>query len=215
MTRRFVLPAVLALGCLLGGALACSSPDPGYLEFAERRGTVDPTSTSTSSGGSSSSGGKPDAGATADAGAAGGDLIFGTTTFAYQSPGVTANGEDPAHGGNIEGKDCLLSGCHGTGATKPFLFGGTVYNAASSGQTVAQAEVRLVDVAGKEIATAYTDPNGNFWFDKGALTVPANGKVGARTATKAARMTTALGTAGGGCNAATGCHGGTMRVYVN
>lgn len=213
MTRRFVLPAVLAFGCLLGGVLACSSPDPGYLEFAERRGTLDPAAvpSSTSNPGSS---GSPDAGGTVDAGGPAGDAVFGTTTFAYQNPGQAANNADGAHGGTVEGKDCVVAGCHGNGG-KPWLFGGTVYNAATAGQTVAQAEVRIVDPTGKEVAKAYTDANGNFWFDKGALTIPANSKVGVRTATKVARMATPLGATGGGCNNAAGCHGTTMRVYVN
>jgi hypothetical protein len=213
MTRRFVLPAVLALGCLLGGVLACSAPDPGYLEFAERRGTVDPSSSSGPPSGSPDAG-TPDAGGTVDAGTDAGDAVFGTTPFAYQNPGVVANGQDTLHAGNVEGKDCVVSGCHGTGSGKAWLFGGTVYNAASNGQTVAQAEVRVVDAAGKEIAKAYTDPNGNFWFDKGALAIPPDSKVGVRTATKVARMATPLGATGGGCNNA-GCHGTTMRVYVN
>lgn len=217
MNPRFVLPAVLGLGCALGALLACSGPDPGYLEFAERRSTVDPGPSSSSSSGTSS-GGTPDASAPLDAGvtdAGAGDPVFGTTTFAYVNPGLNANGQDGAHAGTVEGKDCVVAGCHGNGTGKPWLFGGTVYNAATGGQTVAQAEVRVVDPTGKEIAKAYTDANGNFWIDRGALTIPAGARVGVRTATALRRMATTLAAGPSGCNNATGCHGGMMRVYVN
>lgn len=220
MNPRFVLPAVLGLGCALGALLACSGPDPGFLEFAERRTTIDP-GPSSGAPSPSSSAAVPDASAPVDAGrtdAGAADPVFGTTTFAYTNPGVTANGANAAHAGTVEGKDCVVAGCHGNGSADPWLFGGTVYNAAQGGQTVAQAEVRVVDATGTEVAKAYTDANGNFWFQKGALNMPVGGRVGVRTATAVKRMATPLQAAqpgaGGGCNNA-GCHGATMRVYVN
>ena len=210
---------VLGIGCAAAAALACSGPDPGEITFAEKRGSLDPgAGTGSSSGSTSSSSGSsgsasPDAGGSSSGAA--GDPIFGTTAFAYANPGQNANGADGAHAGTVEGKDCVVAGCHGNGG-KQWLFGGTVYTAATGGQTMAQAEVKVVDGANKEIAKAYTDANGNFWFDKGALTIPAGSKVGVRTAAKVMRMATTLGPTGGGCNNAAGCHAkNAMQIYVN
>ncbi len=219
MDHRFLVVAVLGLGCAGAAALACSGPDPGSITFAERRAGFE--STPGGSSNSSTSGGA-DGGATPDAGGSSSgttnDPIFGTTPFAYQNPGQNANGANAAHQGTVEGKDCYMSGCHGpTGAVGPqWLIGGTVYADATGNTTIAQAEVKVVDGTGKEIAKAYTDANGNFWMDKGAATLPAGSKVGVRTATKSKAMATTLAAGQGNCNNATGCHTkGTMQIYVN
>ena len=221
MMSRFrsfdVFGVVLGIGCAAAAALACSGPDPGEITFAEKRGAFD---TGSSSGTSGSTGTDAGSGGGDAGGSSGGpaDPVFGTTAFAYANPGQTANGAAMQHAGTVEGKNCFDTGCHGaTGAAGPqWLIGGTVYTAATGGQTVAQAEVRVVDGTGKELAKAYTDANGNFWLPKGAADLPAGSKVGVRTATKVQRMATTIGGAnGGGCNA-TGCHvKNTMQVYVN
>jgi len=201
---------VLLLGTtLLSGGLAalpaCTSPDPGSITFAERPG-----------GGTSESSSTPPP--PAEAGAPLGDPIFGTTLLAWESPGVAANNANADHQNTVEGKDCMVAGCHLDG-NRPWLFGGTVYTTAQGGTTVARAEVRVVGPDGAEVARAYTDANGNFWVAKGNKTIPANSKVGVRAegvvGTKT--MATPLEPSHGACSSvATNCHGtaGTGRVYI-
>jgi hypothetical protein len=209
---------VLLIGAVLGaGALAstpaCSGPDPGAITFSERPSEASGTSSSgtTSSGGSSSSSGA-DSGGTSD-------TIFGTTPFAYQDPGVEANTANTAHGGTVEGRNCTDgSACHGDGSPKPWVFGGTVYSAATNGTTVPKAEIKVVGPDGADIGTTYTDKNGNFWFEKPGTTIPAGSKVGVRKEGGTPRaMATLLQPADSGCSAnRANCHGtaGTGKVFA-
>jgi hypothetical protein len=133
--------------------------------------------------------------------------FFKNEPFAYQDPGLTANNANAAHGGTVEGKDCIVAGCHLDGGKK-WLFGGTVYNAPKNGQTVARAEVRIVGPDGTEIGRAYTDANGNFWLEAGAKTIPAGSKVGVRVEGGGMLMATPISNADGGCSGArANCHG--------
>jgi hypothetical protein len=216
MDHRFVLLAVLGLGCVSVATLSCSGPDPGTIVFAERAGPLQASPTpGTSSGGGGDGGtvGPTDGGGSSSGGP---DPIFGTTAFAYQNPGIAANGQNAAHLGTVVGKNCVMATCHAPGEPKVWLIGGTVFDGPTSNTTVAQAEVRVVDPTGKELAKAYTDPNGNFWLEKGALpNLPNNAMVGVRTATAVQRMGTALTGPTVGCNNAAGCHGDTnMKLWV-
>lgn len=215
-------PFFLLFGLLVGGAaaLACSGPDPGALTFQERSRADQGSSGGTASfdGGGSGEGGTSSGGT--DGGSSGGpvDPVFGTTAFAAGTAPQQANMAGGAnHNGNVEGKNCVSMGCHGGGSSAPlWAFGGTVYAAANGGATVAGAEVRVTDAAGNEFGHAYTDNNGNFWFEKVAGDIPANARVGVRDATKKNVMSgTVSGVTGGDCNAS-GCHGNTaMRVFLN
>ena len=148
------------------------------------------------------------------------DPIFGTTPFAYQDPGVKAN-EVASHGGSVEGRNCADTGCHVTGgaaAGKLWVFAGTVYSTAQGGAVVPKAEVRVVGPDGTEVGSAYTDENGNFWFEKDGATIPANSKVGVRReGGKPMQMATLLQPDDRGCSAnRANCHGtaATGRVYA-
>ncbi|MBX3261994.1 MAG: hypothetical protein KF782_20085 [Labilithrix sp.] len=133
-------------------------------------------------------------------------------------PGVAANDANPAHGGSVEGKDCIVAGCHLEGG-RPWVFGGTVYNAAQGDQVVTKAEIRIVGPNGAEVGTTYTDANGNFWLEKEGTTIPAGSKVGVRRegGAEPKYMATPLQPTDRGCSATrANCHGtdGTGRVYV-
>ncbi len=212
MDHRFVLLAVLALGCTSVAAVSCSAPDPGAITFAERVGApLQPSGPGGSTSSSGDGGGPaPDGGASSGAP----DPVFGTTAFAYQNPGLVANGANVAHAGTVVGKNCVQASCHAPGSPKVWLIGGTVFDGPASTTTVAQAEVRVVDATGRELAKAYTDPNGNFWLEKGALPdIPANAKAGVRTATAVQRMGAGITGPTVGCNN-TGCHVDGNKLWV-
>lgn len=206
--------AVLGAGALASSSVACSGPDPGAITFAERQGqSTEPTPGGTS--GTSGTSGTP----TTDGGGADGavaDPIFGTTVMKWEDPGVAANAANAAHNNTVEGKDCVVAGCH-LGGGKPWAFAGTVYSAAQGGAIVPKAEVRVVDANGTEVGHAYTDANGNFWLEK-AGGIPANAKVGVRKEGGAPRaMATPLQTTDSGCSAnRANCHGTavTGKVYA-
>ena len=213
---------VLLIGAVIGaGALAsstaCSGPDPGAITFAERQSqsTGDPQGSSGASGTGGTSGTAADGGGGDTGGPV--DPVFGTTPFAYIDPGVTANNANDAHGGTVEGKDCIVAGCHLEGA-KPWVFGGTVYSTAQGGATVPKAEIKIVGPDGAEVGTTYTDANGNFWLEKAGTTIPAGSRVGVRKeGGKAHLMATPLQPADSGCSAnRANCHGTavTGRVYA-
>jgi hypothetical protein len=214
---------VLLVGVVLGaGALAsstaCSGPDPGAITFTERApgGTTDQSSGT--SGPTGTPGGKTDGGGGgggSDSGAVK-DLIFGTSTLTWEDPGLVADAVQQ-HNGPVQGKDCVVAGCHLDNG-KPWAFAGTVYSAAQGGTTVPKAEVRIVKPDGTEYGHAYTDANGNFWLEN-ATPFPAGSKVGVRKegGTRSMAMAALLQPADRGCTANRGnCHGtaGTGKVYA-
>jgi len=215
---------VLLVGVVLGmgvvaSATACSAPDPGAISFSERPGggTSDTASGKQGGtpGGTTSGGPTTDGGGTTEAGGTTSDPIFGTSTFAWEDPGVTANNANAAHNNTVEGKNCIQAGCH-LGGAKPWAFGGTVYSAAQNGQTVPKAEVRIVKPDGTEYGHAYTDANGNFWLEM-ATPFPDGSKVGVRKegGTSAGHMATLLKPDSNGCSATGTCHGGgTGKVWA-
>jgi hypothetical protein len=170
----------------------------------------------------------PDAGAKVDATSA-----FWTTTYNTGCTPPTIGGRAESDGHHRAGEDCMRSGCHlnpqtahhhagtdcrgsgchasgspdGSGAPA-FLFGGTVYRAAT---LVADPKVE-VGVEDKQAAyVACSASNGNFWVvapsTAGTLTWSA-AKVRLRNLNGEAPMMT-LATAG--CNAAA-CHTGLMKL---
>ncbi len=115
----------------------------------------------------------------------------------------------PAH--HHAGTDCRGSGCHsggspdGTGAPA-FLFGGTVFRAAT---LLPDPGVAVAVKSGNSLYTACSATNGNFWTVAGTGTVTwtaANTRL--RNANGEAAMMTAPAA---GCNA-TGCHVGTLKI---
>lgn len=206
--RVGLLAGLVLFGAFLG-ASACSSPDPGSITFTERpSGTGGDTSSSSTGGGTTTTG---DAGSGTKITS---DAIFGTTTFTYTYPGLDANGANPAHNKTVVGKDCAVnSGCHGTDSKKPWTFCGTLYGAGGTA-TVAKGEVRVVDADGGAVGSAYTDANGNFWYEGAAL--PANSKVGARADGVAAaqHMSGTLLATNNGCSSAN-CHGAPAQGPVH
>ncbi len=209
-------------GIVLGTATvaaACDAPDPGEVTYSERSkaesssGTSGQASSSGSSGSTSSSGGDGGGSSSGEGGAA--DPVFGTSQFAAGNPGQNANGAAGDHGGTVEGRDCIVAGCHVDKGPK-WGFGGTVYSAANGGGTVKNAEVRVTGPDGKTFGMAYTDDNGNFWFDGAGAKPPANSRAGVRNGTKVKLMAgTVAGDSGSACNS-TACHGNTaMRIYLD
>lgn len=213
---------VVLLTLALGGAViaaACSGPDPGAITFSERQRGI----TSGDAGGSS---GDPDGGGTTEAGVDGGGSSGGpvnafTGAPAYAQPASTDPSDNAAHGGdgNPAGQDCM--GCHGPngGAGNKWGLGGTVYTNGMGAAPVANAEIRIVDPTGKEIAKTYSNADGNFWVESGSLQggIPSGSKVGVRNAARTRLMSTALtGNDDGGCQKG-GCHeqGGIGRVYLD
>jgi membrane protein implicated in regulation of membrane protease activity len=207
MDYRGVLLTCAVVGAtVLGASTACSGPDPGAITFSERPGqSTEPQGTRGDAGTSGGASGTSDGGTTTDPAVL---AFFKNEPFAYQDPGLAANNADAAHGGTVEGKNCIVAGCHLDGGRK-WLFGGTVYTAPKDGQTVAKAEVRVVGPDGTEIGRAYTDANGNFWLEAGEKTIPAGSKVGVRAEGGAGKlMATPISNADGGCSAArANCHG--------
>jgi hypothetical protein len=202
--------AVLLLAGVYGGAIfavmtGCNAPDPAAITFSERpsTGAADPGASP-----SAQPSGPADAGPAADS-------IFGLEAFNYQDPGQTANNASAQHQGTVEGKDCIVAGCHLDTGPK-WLFGGTVYTANTGGTTVAKAEIKVVAPDGGAVAHAYTDANGNFWVEQTG-DIPAGSKAGVRTQGGVQHMLTALQTTDKGCNAnKSNCHGtaGTGKVFV-
>jgi hypothetical protein len=207
--------AVLLVSGVVGGAamslgIGCEAPDPAAITFSVRpsTGAGDPSApvAATPDGG----------GGAARTDAAAGDPIFGTEAFVYQSPGQTANNANAAHNGNVQGKDCIVAGCHLDDALDKWLFAGTIYTGANTGITVAQAEIKVVAPDGTEVGHAFTDANGNFWVDKTGP-IPPNSRAGVRVQDGGIQhMTDALPTTRTGCSAtANQCHGSqtTGKTY--
>lgn len=213
MDYRGVLLTCAVLGAgVLGSTTACSGPDPGAISFSERPGIPGEPQGTTSSGGGTSGGASGTSGNTTPAPGA----DFFKEPFTYQDPGVTANNANAAHGGTVEGKDCVVAGCH-LGGAAPWLFGGTVYSSAQGTATVAKAEVKIVGPDGAEVGKAYTDANGNFWMEAAeGKTIPAGSKVGVRREGGGTQlMLTAISNADAGCTATrANCHGSQVQPKV-
>ena len=209
-SRAILLVGAVVSGAILGGS-ACSGPDPGSITFSQRPSGL----------GADTSGGTTTGGTTTDAGGATptSDPIFGTTTFAYTDPGLRANNQNAAHETTVVGKDCAQSAsCHqaGNNAGAPvWTFAGTLY-AAGGTTTIAKGEVKVIGPDNAVVGSTYTDADGNFWFEGGAL--PANSKVGVRAdgVTAIQHMSTPLLATNTGCSSkGSNCHGTTAQGPVH
>lgn len=216
---------VVLLTLALGGAViaaACSGPDPGAITFSERQRGISSGDTGSSGSSGTGDGGASDGGSSGtDGGSSGGPVNAFTGAPAYAQPASTDPSDNAAHGGdgNPAGQDCM--GCHGPngGAGNKWGIGGTVYTNGMGAAPVANAEIRIVDPTGKEIAKTYSNADGNFWVDAAAIAggIPNGSKVGVRNAARTRLMSTALtGNDDGGCQKG-GCHvqGGVGRVYLD
>ena len=207
-----LLVGLLSGAALVSSATSCSGPDPGLIEFSERpkgsSGALDsPEGGTGGEAGTTKEGGAGEAGSEGGASSSG-DPVFGTTTFAAGPAGPpvrVAKAANPAHGGDASGKDCIVGGCHLD--TRPWAFGGTLYTDAAGTARVPMAEIRITGPDAKVYASTYTDVDGNFWFETGTPTVPANSRVGVRIAGKFMDMAGTNGGAQVGCQKAAGCHG--------
>ncbi|MBX3264891.1 MAG: carboxypeptidase regulatory-like domain-containing protein [Labilithrix sp.] len=158
-----------------------------------------------------------DASDVAEAGAgddadAGDDPVFGgLPPFAYADPGIAANDAHPAHGGSVEGKACMVAGCH-LGGAKPFLFAGTIYSSTTA--PLRRAEIRIVQAAGTVVGSVYTDANGNFWvaLEPGA-SIPTYSRVGVRSASETRLMQAWIHSTYGDCQQS-GCHSSNTPGHV-
>lgn len=199
-----LIGAVIGAGGL-GATAACSAPDPSAITYSVRPGPSGepqgPSSTSSSGGTTPTDAGAP----------AAPDKVFKTDAFTYTDPGVTANTANAAHGGNVEGKNCIAAGCHAPGGARPWVFAGTLYTTSAGAKvTVRKGQIRVVDPSGATLCETYTDANGNFWCDKAGTTIPTGSIVGVRKEGGASHvMNGALqATDNGGCSAVGTCHGG-------
>jgi hypothetical protein len=219
MDYRGVLLVGLVSGAAIVGATAsCSGPDPGQVTFIERpKGSSgELTSGGTSSGNDGGGGAEGGAEGGTDGGSSGvvGDPVFGTTTFAAGMPGqgAPAKAANPAHGGDSSGKDCIVAGCH----LNQWGFGGTLYTDAAGTARVAGAEIRISGPDGKLFQNTFSDVDGNFWIQGTGMAIPANSRVGVRTADgKKMNMSGSVSTGQAGCSQAGTCHGGSIgKVYI-
>jgi hypothetical protein len=219
MDYRGVLLAVAVLGSgVVSLTTSCSAPDPGEVTFMERQKGV-------SSGDTTPAPAPPPS--TTDGGGSTSSTTGGPVTAFSGAPAYVAT--DPATGGNnttaghpngdpkfLSCQDCHKANSGLNPPPPPWAAAGTVYSDGTAGAAVAQAEVRMVDSTGKELAKVYTDTNGNFWVASIPNGIPAGAKVGVRNGTITKEMGTALsGVGDGACNKA-GCHGsgGVGHIYL-
>jgi hypothetical protein len=221
--RGVLLVGLVSGAAIVGATTSCSGPDPGQVTFSERpRGSSgELTSGGTTSGGTDG-GSTTDGGGTSSGGTDGGssgvvaDPVFGTTAFAAGMPGsgAPAKAANAAHAGDASGKNCVVAGCHLD--ARPWAFGGTLYSDTAGTARVAGAEIRISGPDGTEWAKTFSDVDGNFWLDAPGAPMPANSRVGVRTADgKKMNMSGAVGVAQAGCSQTGTCHGGTAgKVYI-
>lgn len=214
---------VLLIGLLSGASVvvstaSCSGPDPGAITFSERprgsSGELGSSNGGVDGGGVTPEGGAGEGGADGGSSGVAADPVFGTTTFTLGQPGQGAPAKmaNPAHNGDSSGKDCIVAGCH----LGQWGFGGTLYTDAAGTARVKDAEIRISGPDGKEVQKTYSDVDGNFWIAGTGLPIPANSRVGVRTADgKKMEMAGSIATGQAGCNQAGTCHGGGAgKVYI-
>lgn len=221
--RSVLLMGLLGGAGVVGSTSSCSGPDPGQITYSERpKGT---TGDLTSGGTSGTSGVTPTDGGSsgAETGTEGGTSGLPVTAFTGAAPfdpagaSVGSSNVPASHpnGGNPAGVNCMT--CHGPAGPANAKWGiaGTVYTTAAGATPLAKANLRIVDAKGKELASVYSDPLGNFWADTIVGGIPAGSFVGVRNATVTKLMTTALAAKDSGCQQAA-CHvaGAQGRVFL-
>lgn len=186
-------------------AAACSGGDPGALKFTVPW-EAGPTGISASP--VKEAGGPvvpvPDSGAVAvvDAG-----KVPAPSPFEDSYKSVEIGGDNtavkihqlkgkPDLTGNSKTTQCM--GCHASGegitdaAMKNFLFAGYASSDVDGASPLVNAEVWLVDAAGKRLKTN-TDTNGHFWFLKGTQTIVPPFYTGIRSASTQTIMKSSFG----------------------
>lgn len=141
--------------------------------------------------------------------ASGVQLSFASKIGRFHDNGLSLKSNDETVNHNA-GKDCLTSGCHGSGGWKRFSLGGTIYTDSEGTAARAGAHIEAVDVNGITVNLT-SDQIGNFYTAQ-SMTAPFMISVSYR-----GRMIKMPGAAaGGGCNT-DGCHvaGSAGRIYVN
>jgi hypothetical protein len=129
---------------------------------------------------------------------------------AFQSLAPDTDSSDHHFSDTNAGKDCM--GCHGEGQGAPqFAFGGTLYADKSGTTGVPNAEVRIIDSTGAEVAHTSTDSAGNFWLLSSSVKIPPGSRVGVRDGTTEKAMNGTI--AVGACNQ-TGCHNKAMPLFL-
>lgn len=128
------------------------------------------------------------------------DPFEGAPAFAVKTPSTVTT--DHHLGDSNAGTDCLA--CHGKNMGAPaFVLAGTIPGATN-------AEVRVVDADGREVASVGTDANGNFWFP-GTDAFPAGSSVGVRDATTTQKMSGRI--SAGSCNTSS-CHTRARPIFL-
>jgi hypothetical protein len=149
-----------------------------------------------------------DAGTEAAAPVVAQDVFARAVTYQAPKPTLTAgqihqdkgvNPGQPAH------QSCISGQCHGNGDAKPFAFGVTVCGEPSCQSGAEGVEVRVMGSDGV-VFSAFTDADGNAWFDdNGKLKFPAYAGVQTQATTKLMNMLVPDGAYTGSCNS-NGCH---------
>ena len=202
----YALSFAVAGSALVASSASCSGPQAGIAEFSSGGTTAakssgDDDDNGDSSGSSSSTSGAPQS---TD------QRIFGNNAFAYTAPAENADDHTTeTHAGLVpmEGKGCVVTGCHLAGTT-PWVAAGTVYNAATGGAFTGQAEIGIVAPDNTAISLV-TDLQGNFWTPNGTAP-PAGSIVGIRVSGQQTLLMAEplpAPPASQNCNEATACHG--------
>jgi hypothetical protein len=99
-----------------------------------------------------------------------------TDAPAYVKGKALRESANPRHAGGASNAKQNCLGCHTRGGNNPkvWLFAGTIYETAAGTTPAVGAEVRLVTAAGTELGKAYSDNDGNFFFE-GNAQFPATG----------------------------------------
>jgi hypothetical protein len=220
MDYRGVLLTAALLGTgILSLTTSCSAPDPGEVTFMERQrsgtsGDVGGSTSSSTSSTSSTSSSSGDGGGSTSGGPV--NAFSNAPAYVATSPSGTSQNSNHQNGNvGLNCQDCHKAGGQAQGF--PWAIAGTVYAAATGANIIAQAEVRVVDSTGKEIAKTYTDALGNFWVDANTVPggIPAGAMVGIRNGTATQLMTTKLTGVGDGACQKADCHASAAQGHIH
>jgi hypothetical protein len=137
-----------------------------------------------------------------------------TDAPAYVKGKALRESANPRHAGGASNAKQNCLGCHTRGGNNPkvWLFAGTIYETAAGTTPAVGAEVRLVTAAGTELGKAYSDNDGNFFFE-GNAQFPATGVLaGARNGPTPGLMPTSP--AVGACNSCHAPNGTAKPLHV-
>ena len=123
--------------------------------------------------------------------------------------------EDEPHPWMLPGSDCMAAGCHGSGATMPFAFAGTIYaNRREADDCFGQADaVVIVEDADHVEYVVETNAAGNFFIQAGAR-YPFRAAVSYNKRTVEMLDVRPEHGSCNGCHTATGLNGAPGRIHV-